>query len=76
MTEDLGFIHKYIPAGDAEAGRLFHLPRHWRGRGEPLPVASIIRRGRRRKPRGKVLENGMPRFRRLARGYSTSKTFT
>ena len=71
MTEDLGFIHKYIPAGDAESGEAVFIFHGTGGDEESLlPVAGIILPGAAVvSPRGKVLENGMPRFfRRLAEG--------
>jgi phospholipase/carboxylesterase len=67
---DLGFIHRYIPA--TKAGLPVLLLLHGTGGDENdlfalgqqlLPGAALL------SPRGKVLENGMPRFfRRLAEG--------
>jgi phospholipase/carboxylesterase len=67
---DLGFIHRYLPA--TKAGRSVLLLLHGTGGDENdlialgqqlLPGAGLL------SPRGKVLENGMPRFfRRLAEG--------
>ena len=67
---DLGFIHRFIPA--TLAGRPTLLLLHGTGGNEDdlvplgqqlLPGAALL------SPRGKVLENGMPRFfRRLAEG--------
>jgi phospholipase/carboxylesterase len=67
---DLGFIHRFVPA--AQPGRAPLLLLHGTGGDENdliplgqqlLPGAALL------SPRGKVLENGMPRFfRRLAAG--------
>jgi len=67
---DLGFVHRYIPA--TQAGRPVLLLLHGTGGDENdlialgqqlLPGAALL------SPRGKVTENGMPRFfRRLAEG--------
>src|SRR5689334_24836751 len=67
---DLGFVHRFLPAADASAPVLLLL--HGTGGDENdliplaqelLPGAAILG------VRGKVLENGMPRFfRRLAEG--------
>jgi predicted esterase len=70
MSEDLGFIHRFVPAGDASGETLIVL--HGTGGDENdligigqtiAPGAAIL------SPRGRVLENGAPRFfRRLAEG--------
>jgi len=70
MTEDLGFIHRFVPAADSSADTLVVL--HGTGGDENdligigqavAPGAAIL------SPRGNVLENGAPRFfRRLAEG--------
>jgi predicted esterase len=70
VTEDLGFIHRFVPAGDSSADTLLVL--HGTGGDENdligigqavAPGAAIL------SPRGNVLENGAPRFfRRLAEG--------
>jgi predicted esterase len=71
MTQDLGFIHRYIPATDSASGETL-LVLHGTGGDENdligigqavAPGAAIL------SPRGNVLENGAPRFfRRLAEG--------
>jgi phospholipase/carboxylesterase len=70
MTDDLGFIHRFIPADDPSAETLLVL--HGTGGNENdlvgigqaiAPGAAIL------SPRGNVLENGAPRFfKRLAEG--------
>lgn len=71
MSDDLGFVHRWVP-GDAGARLPTLLMLHGTGGDEHdlvnlgpmlLPGASIV------SPRGKVSENGAPRFfRRLAEG--------
>jgi phospholipase/carboxylesterase len=69
MTE-LSFIHRFVPA--TESGRPPLLLLHGTGGNEDdlLPLGKIISPGSALlSPRGKILENGMPRFfRRLAEG--------
>ena len=69
-TDDLGFIHNFIPAQNHNE-RVFLLL-HGTGANEDdlLTIAQMIDgRATILAPRGKVLENGMPRyFRRLAEG--------
>ena len=70
MNDDLGFIHRFVPAEDQSAATLLVL--HGTGGNENdlvsvgqaiAPAAAIL------SPRGNVLENGAPRFfRRLAEG--------
>ena len=71
MTEDLGFIHRFVPAKDAGSDQTL-LVLHGTGGDENdligigqaiAPGAAIL------SPRGNVLENGAPRFfRRLTEG--------
>lgn len=71
MTEDLGFIHRFVPAEDPTSGETL-VVLHGTGGGENdlirigqtmAPGAAIL------SPRGNVLENGAPRFfKRLAEG--------
>ena len=71
MTEDLGFIHRFVPAEDSSSGETL-LVLHGTGGDENdligigqaiAPGAAIV------SPRGNVLENGAPRFfKRLAEG--------
>jgi predicted esterase len=71
VTEDLGFIHRFAPAEDLATGETL-LVLHGTGGNENdlvgvgqaiAPGAAIL------SPRGKVLENGAPRFfKRLAEG--------
>lgn len=71
MTDDLGFIHRFVPAGDSASSETL-IVLHGTGGDENdligigqaiAPGAAIL------SPRGNVLENGAPRFfRRLAEG--------
>jgi phospholipase/carboxylesterase len=71
MTDDLGFIHRFVPAEDPASGETL-LVLHGTGGNENdligigqtiAPGAAIL------SPRGNVLENGAPRFfKRLAEG--------
>jgi len=71
MTEDLGFIHRFVPAADSGSGETL-LVLHGTGGDENdligigqavAPGAAIL------SPRGNVLENGAPRFfRRVSEG--------
>ncbi len=71
MTGALSFIHRFIPAADPKSARTLLLLHGTGGNEDDLlslgkeldPDANML------SPRGKVLENGMPRFfRRLAEG--------
>ncbi len=71
MAEDSGFIHKYVPASNSESEEAIFIFHGTGGDEESLlsvadfimPGAAVV------SPRGKVLENGMPRFfRRFAEG--------
>jgi phospholipase/carboxylesterase len=71
MTEDLGFIHRFLPADDSANGETLVVLHGTGGDENDLigigqaiaPGAAIL------SPRGNVLENGAPRFfRRLAEG--------
>ena len=71
MTEDLGFVHRFVPATDSASGQTL-LVLHGTGGDENdligigqavAPGAAIL------SPRGKVIENGAPRFfRRISEG--------
>ena len=71
MTEDLGFIHRFVPASDSASGETL-IVLHGTGGNESdligigqaiAPGAAIL------SPRGNVLENGAPRFfRRISEG--------
>jgi predicted esterase len=71
MTEDLGFIYRFVPAPDPTSGETVVVLHGTGGNENDLvgigqgiaPGAAIL------SPRGKVLENGAPRFfKRLAEG--------
>jgi len=71
MTEDLGFIHRFVPSGDPSSRDTLLLLHGTGGDendlvslgGTVAPGAALL------SPRGKVLENGAPRFfKRLAEG--------
>jgi phospholipase/carboxylesterase len=70
VTSDLGFIHRFVPAEGDDPTALLLL--HGTGGNEDdlLPLGRMLdERAALLSPRGKVLENGMPRFfRRLAEG--------
>jgi phospholipase/carboxylesterase len=71
MTEDLGFIHRFVPAEDSASGETL-LVLHGTGGDENdlIGIGQAIAPGTAiLSPRGNVLENGAPRFfRRLAEG--------
>lgn len=71
MTDDLGFIHRFVPAEDADSGETLVVLHGTGGNENDLigvgqtiaPGAAIL------SPRGNVLENGAPRFfKRVAEG--------
>ena len=68
-TPDLGFVHRFLP-GRAEQPVLLLLHGTGGDESDLLPLGEALLPGAPRlSPRGKVLENGMPRFfRRLAEG--------
>jgi predicted esterase len=72
--EDLGFRHRFIPAEDKSAPVLLLLHGTGGDESDLLPIGKQLARSLPNgahllSPRGKVLENGMPRFfRRLAEG--------
>ena len=71
MTEDLGFVHRFAPAGDSPSGDAL-IVLHGTGGDENdlVGIGQAIASGAAIvSPRGNVLENGAPRFfKRLAEG--------
>lgn len=69
-TDDLNFIHRFEPAADGSARTLLLLHGTGGNESDLLQIGRMIDPGAALlSPRGKVLENGMPRFfRRLAEG--------
>src|ERR1700675_5084787 len=71
MTEDLGFIHRFLPAEDSASGETL-IVLHGTGGDENdlVGIGQTIATGAAiLSPRGKVLESGAPRFfKRLAEG--------
>ncbi len=62
-ANDLGFIHRFIPATDATRPPLLLLHGTGGDENDLLPLAERLAPGAAvLSPRGKVLENGMPRF--------------
>jgi predicted esterase len=70
LSSDLGFIHRFIPAKREGAPTLLVLHGTGGDESDLVPLAGMIDPSAGvLSPRGKVLENGMPRFfRRLAEG--------
>jgi phospholipase/carboxylesterase len=68
-STDLGFVHRFVP-GAADGPVLLLLHGTGGDESDLLPLGELLVPGAPRlSPRGKVLENGMPRFfRRLAEG--------
>ena len=63
MTDDLGFIHRFIPAADKNQPTLLLLHGTGGDENDLLPLAQRIAPGAGiLSPRGKVLEHGMPRY--------------
>jgi hypothetical protein len=71
-TTELGFIHQFIPSSDKKRNLITLILLHGTGGNEQdlIPLGGVIAPGAAMlSPRGKVIENGMPRFfRRLAEG--------
>jgi phospholipase/carboxylesterase/glyoxalase family protein len=69
MTADLGFVHVFTPAQNPGASTLLLLHGTGGDEHDMLPLGRLAPGAARLSPRGKVLENGRPRFfRRLAEG--------
>ncbi len=70
MSEDLGFVHRFVPAEEPAAPTLLLLHGTGGDENDLLPLGRMLNeRATLLSPRGKVLENGMPRyFRRLSMG--------
>jgi predicted esterase len=69
MTADLGFVHVFKPAQNAGAATLLLLHGTGGDEHDMLPLGNLAPGAALLSPRGKVLENGMPRFfRRLSEG--------
>ncbi len=70
MAEDLGFVHRFVPAEEPESLTLLLLHGTGGDENDLLPLGRMLdERSALLSPRGKVLENGMPRFfRRLSMG--------
>lgn len=70
MANDLGFVHRFVPAEGDDSTTLLLLHGTGGNENDLLPLGRMLNeRAALLSPRGKVLENGMPRFfRRLAEG--------
>ena len=70
MSGDLGFVHRYVPPEGDDPTTLLLLHGTGGNENDLLPLGRMLdERAGILSPRGKVLENGMPRFfRRLAEG--------
>jgi phospholipase/carboxylesterase len=70
MRNELSFIHRFVPGNRREAAPLLLLHGTGGDENDMLPLGQALAPGAPLlSPRGKVLENGMPRFfRRLAEG--------
>ena len=70
MSEDLGFVHRFVPAEEPAAPTLLLLHGTGGDENDLLPLGRMLdERAALLSLRGKVLENGMPRFfRRLSIG--------
>jgi predicted esterase len=70
MNEPLSFAHRFVPAEEPEAPTLLLLHGTGGDENDLLPLGRMLdEQAALLSPRGKVLENGMPRFfRRLAMG--------
>jgi len=70
MTNDLGHIHRFIPADNGDDAVLLMLHGTGGDESDLVPLGQMLRPGAAiLSPRGNVLEHGMPRFfRRLAEG--------
>lgn len=69
MTADLGFVHVFKPAQHAGAPTLLLLHGTGGDENDMVPLGGLAPGAALLSPRGKVLENGMPRFfRRLSEG--------
>jgi phospholipase/carboxylesterase len=70
MAEKAGFVHRFVPAEESGAPTLLLLHGTGGDENDLLPLGRMLdERAALLSPRGKVLENGMPRvFRRLSMG--------
>jgi phospholipase/carboxylesterase/glyoxalase family protein len=69
MSSDLGFVHVFKPAQNAGAPTLLLLHGTGGDENDMVPLGGLAPGAALLSPRGKVLENGMPRFfRRISEG--------